>query len=1287
MVTAAQESQRNKPSKLNTNYEESSNKEIISTDREIRSIDVVKAKDIEMRSDNTSGIHQKTPSVVCEDNSPMLSGDIVNKNAKSPNNGNNSRMINFDGNKPLNTNSNAVKSPKSMKSKNNSNSSSQKQSNGISTMPQKPQKSFMRNKENEEQSVPTVPPKNMIISPSNDMYIDVKINPKQKTSHVNSPLSASKSNPLKGLKPAPDSPNYSTKENDNIPSNITNNSSMAKETKGKRKNSTPVSYTSPNQKQSLFKSKSLKARDYKPYPRKDSLKKIVTIFDKSILDESHSSPHISQTPNSQSSPYTELYNIDFKEDYKMESVNAKDRTVSSKKKNPLFKKKDKVQDKEKSSKLSNDGVNIEISNKEKPEESPLLEEVEDKNKEKEIEEVNKVHSKELEKKPFKEKETSKEKEGYKKKSKKEVRREKKEKKIEEKLEKQEKKHQDKLDKIKISSPKPLSAEECAYISSPTNSTKSNMKEKLKKSSTAWYQLALSKLPTTKSSSQGKKKYLFSDFKKGDTNTELLIKRTPTCSSLTSVRKRVVNSNRTSVCTNGTTNTVSTQASIPYGTQFDTLPEVPAILKKCITLIEEIGLETEGLYRISGNSSNVQNLLKLFQHEPNRVTLLPPGNEPPKSSSRKNYKSSSNIPPPTSTLYKDSRYLYDNDIHVVTGCIKSWLRNGIPPKNEPLWPYDMYNDLIEASKVKDYTTRMIAFQDLVHALPPKNFTALNFLFEHLYKVSTFAEQNKMSISNLAIIFGPTLLKSPPDDKENELMIITRMPFQCKAVEVLIEHYEWLFGPIEYEEESIDEEDLGIEFINSSFQNIQNQLHGEIKDNEVVILKHTSNNDIDIVVSTTDKLGVIPIRSGNELNTTKNKEDKKPIPNMDNSLYEEPSQEVDTPSDHDQMKTEEDGLDQEDPTEPTEQVLTPRKEKPFHSFELNGYNTRGSQNSINTFESQKQDFSELDMPPFDPKGELNKKDFSELQAVSEQDSQKYNPSLEESIPRKKKASEELYDYNRDDEITEKSSKGSNKREKEKGKTKVKNNLKQLLIRPNKSKKMDSEIISSPSPNHPVLKSLISSPISIQQTTNSSSLSHESDELVLENTNKNPTNYPKDEKNINPMNSSPSVIHDSNEHDMSHLRSSLIRMMSELIIGSGNENSEKTIDDNNSNSENTKEKKKAKDLSQKISNSSMRIFQEQFLMDGFENDIESSLNDFLSKKYDEEESNITNSEKEENQITKDSLIRLSSQMTAKLNVELEKHLEQIYKGKKKAKLFINEYVNEENLKKNINSFPFRK
>jgi len=68
----SQESQRNKHSKLNASFEESSDKEIIHTDREIRSFDVVKTKDIEMKSDNASGIHQKTPSVVCE-GMPILS--------------------------------------------------------------------------------------------------------------------------------------------------------------------------------------------------------------------------------------------------------------------------------------------------------------------------------------------------------------------------------------------------------------------------------------------------------------------------------------------------------------------------------------------------------------------------------------------------------------------------------------------------------------------------------------------------------------------------------------------------------------------------------------------------------------------------------------------------------------------------------------------------------------------------------------------------------------------------------------------------------------------------------------------------------------------------------------------------------------------------------------------------------------------------------------------------------------------------------------------------------------
>jgi hypothetical protein len=44
---------------------------------------------------------------------------------------------------------------------------------------------------------------------------------------------------------------------------------------------------------------------------------------------------------------------------------------------------------------------------------------------------------------------------------------------------------------------------------------------------------------------------------------------------------------------------------------------------------------------------------------------------------------------------------------------------------------------------------------------------------------------MSISNLAIVFGPTLFRPPPGQEASQLQDMT---WQCKAVETILIHYE-------------------------------------------------------------------------------------------------------------------------------------------------------------------------------------------------------------------------------------------------------------------------------------------------------------------------------------------------------------------------------------------------------------------------------------------------------------------------------------------------------------------
>lgn len=62
--------------------------------------------------------------------------------------------------------------------------------------------------------------------------------------------------------------------------------------------------------------------------------------------------------------------------------------------------------------------------------------------------------------------------------------------------------------------------------------------------------------------------------------------------------------------------------------------------------------------------------------------------------------------------------------------------------------------------------------------------------HLSKIVYHSDTNKMEAKNLAIVFGPTLLRASDD---NMVAMVTDMPHQCRIVESLISHVRWLIQP--------------------------------------------------------------------------------------------------------------------------------------------------------------------------------------------------------------------------------------------------------------------------------------------------------------------------------------------------------------------------------------------------------------------------------------------------------------------------------------------------------------
>ncbi|KAF0024983.1 hypothetical protein F2P81_021864 [Scophthalmus maximus] len=136
-----------------------------------------------------------------------------------------------------------------------------------------------------------------------------------------------------------------------------------------------------------------------------------------------------------------------------------------------------------------------------------------------------------------------------------------------------------------------------------------------------------------------------------------------------------------------------------------------------------------------------------------------------------------------------------DLNVISSLLKSFFRK-LP---EPLFTDDKYIDFIDANRIEDAEDRLKTMKKLLHDLPDHYYHTLKFLVGHLKKVADNAEKNKMEPRNLALVFGPTLVRTSEDNMTD---MVTHMPDRYKIVETLILHCDWFFsdGAIDKEEKA-------------------------------------------------------------------------------------------------------------------------------------------------------------------------------------------------------------------------------------------------------------------------------------------------------------------------------------------------------------------------------------------------------------------------------------------------------------------------------------------------------
>ncbi|XP_036997619.2 rho GTPase-activating protein 26 isoform X6 [Artibeus jamaicensis] len=180
-----------------------------------------------------------------------------------------------------------------------------------------------------------------------------------------------------------------------------------------------------------------------------------------------------------------------------------------------------------------------------------------------------------------------------------------------------------------------------------------------------------------------------------------------------------------------------------------------IIKKCIHAVETRGINEQGLYRIVGVNSRVQKLLSILMD--------------PKTASE-----------------TETDICAEWEIKTITSALKTYLRM-LPG---PLMMYQFQRSFIKAAKLENQESRVSEIHGLIHRLPEKNRQMLQLLMNHLANVAKNHKQNLMTVANLGVVFGPTLLRP----QEETVAAIMDIKFQNIVIEILIENHEKIFNTV-------------------------------------------------------------------------------------------------------------------------------------------------------------------------------------------------------------------------------------------------------------------------------------------------------------------------------------------------------------------------------------------------------------------------------------------------------------------------------------------------------------
>ncbi|XP_028324725.1 rho GTPase-activating protein 22 isoform X2 [Gouania willdenowi] len=152
--------------------------------------------------------------------------------------------------------------------------------------------------------------------------------------------------------------------------------------------------------------------------------------------------------------------------------------------------------------------------------------------------------------------------------------------------------------------------------------------------------------------------------------------------------------------------------------------VPVLVEQCVYFIREHGLNEEGLFRAPGQTNNVRELQDAFDR----------GEKPVFDSS--------------------------TDVHTVASLLKLFIRE-LP---EPVIPFSKYTQFLSCAQLltKDKEVGIVELGKQVTCIPQVNYNLLKYICKFLDEVQSHSNENKMSVQNLATVFGPNILRPRVED---------------------------------------------------------------------------------------------------------------------------------------------------------------------------------------------------------------------------------------------------------------------------------------------------------------------------------------------------------------------------------------------------------------------------------------------------------------------------------------------------------------------------------------------